>query len=47
MLTLSESQMRRLEELIGEIPHKYAVPMIVFINTCLAEQKKAEHTGAQ
>jgi hypothetical protein len=40
MLTLSETQVRRLEELVGEVPHKHAVPIIMFINSCLEAQRK-------
>jgi hypothetical protein len=47
MITLTEQHMAQLAGMIGEIPHKYAVPLIQYINGIVLEQaRQAEEQKA-
>ena len=41
MITLSEENLKELQKFIDEIPTKYGVALIQFLNNIAEEQKKA------
>lgn len=44
MLTLNEQEVKDLDKFIQEIPTKYGMPLLNFINVKIAEQNKPLNT---